>query len=237
LSKILPEDSFFDFKCPYCGEVNSFPASSAHTLQECASCTETIIVPEGNAEMGGRLPLPINTLRLLVRRFRPDDALPLLKMIEQDESSTLPVDETNVDQWIESQRTARFKRSESGVYLAIELSEGKELAGLVCPYIDDLSNNNAGFTLGIAPQRRRQGLGLEATRAVIDFLFDGLCSRRVAASCLSQNAAARRMLEKAGMRQEGEFVKSWHDGHEWVNLLWYAMMKEERTSRASSSCR
>jgi RimJ/RimL family protein N-acetyltransferase len=54
---------------------------------------------------------------------------------------------------------------------------------------------------------------------------------------LSQNAAARRMLEKAGMRQEGEFVKSWHDGHEWVNLLWYAMMKEERTSRASSSCR
>jgi ribosomal-protein-alanine N-acetyltransferase len=233
LSEILPEESFFDFKCPYCGGVNSFPASSAHTLQECASCSETIILPEGDAETGGRLPLPISTLRLLVRKFRPDDALPLLKLVEQDESCALPITETDVDQWIESQATARFTRSENGIYLAVELAEAQELVGYVLAYYSDGSHNTSGFALTITPPRRRQGLGLEATRAVMDFLFDGLCSRRVAVSSPSPNAAARRMLEKAGMRQEGELVKSLYDGHEWVNVSWYAILKEERAARLS----
>jgi len=57
-------------------------------------------------------------------------------------------------------------------------------------------------------------------------------ARRLAVSCSSQNAAARRILEKAGLRQEGEFVKSWFDGREWVNVLWYALLKEERDARA-----
>jgi ribosomal-protein-alanine N-acetyltransferase len=234
LSDILPEESFFDFDCPYCGGVNSFPATSIHTLQECASCSETIIVPEGGAETGGKLPLPMRTARLLLRRFNPDDAIPLLKMVGQDESCTLPITEMDVDQWIEGQRVARFTRSESGVYLAIELAEGRELAGFVLPYYADGFHSSAGFTLTISPPRRRQGLGLEAARAVIDFLFDGLCARRVAVSSPSPNAAARRMLEKAGMRQEGEFVKSWYDGHDWVNVSWYAMLKEERASSSSS---
>jgi aminoglycoside 6'-N-acetyltransferase len=233
LSEILPEDSFFDFKCPYCGEMNSFPAASAHTLQECALCTESVIVPESGVETGGRLPLPIRTARLLLRRFGPDDAEPLLKMVAQDESGALPITETNVDDWIEGQRAARFTRSESGVYLAIELAEGQELAGFVLPYYTDGFHKNAGFSVTITPPRRRQGLGLEATRAVMDFLFDGLCARRVAISCPSPNAAARGMLEKAGMRQEGESVKSWFNGLEWINLSWYAMLKEERPARGS----
>lgn len=110
--------------------------------------------------------------------------------------------------------------------------EGQELAGFVLLYYADGTHHNAGFTLTITPPRRRQGLGLEATRAVMDFVFDGLCARRVAVSCPSPNAAARGLLEKAGLRAEGEFVKSMFDGHEWVNVKWYALLKEERDARA-----
>jgi RimJ/RimL family protein N-acetyltransferase len=67
---------------------------------------------------------------------------------------------------------------------------------------------------------------------VIDFIFDGLCARRIEVSCLGPNAAARGMLEKAGLRKEGESVKSWFDGKAWVNLLRYALLKEERAARA-----
>src|SRR5580692_5412509 len=90
------DEAFFDFKCPYCGEVNSFPAASAHTLQECASCAESIIVPGDGVETGGKLPLPMRTPRLLLRRFSLDDSVELVKMVEQDESCLLPVTETNV---------------------------------------------------------------------------------------------------------------------------------------------
>ena len=231
MSEIPADESFFDFKCPYCGELNSFPAASVHTLQECASCSESLIVPEAGAGTGGKLPWPISAPRLVVRRFRPDDSVPLLQLVAQEDSSPLPVNETNVDQWIEGQRAARFTRSEYGVYLAVELLEGQELAGYVLLYYADGTHHNAGFNLTITPSRRRQGLGLETTRALMDFIFDGLCARRIAVSCPAPNAAARRMLEKAGMRQEGEFIKSFFDGHDWVNLAWYALLKEERPSR------
>jgi RimJ/RimL family protein N-acetyltransferase len=178
LSEILAEESFFDFKCPYCGDLNSFPAACVHTLQECASCLEPIIVPKAGVETGGKLPLPMNTTRLLVRIFRHDDARPLVEMVAKDESCTLPITETDVDQWIEQQRAARFTRSENGVYLAMELVESQELAGFMLPSYTDQGHNNAGFTLTITPARRRQGLGLEAARAAIDFCFDGLCARR-----------------------------------------------------------
>ena len=101
-------------------------------------------------------------------------------------------------------------------------------------YYTDGTHNNAGFNLTIIPSLRRQGLGLEAVRALMDFAFDGLCARRVAVSCSSENAAARGMLEKAGLRQEGEFVKAWLDGGQWVNLAWYALLAKERPSSQSS---
>jgi RimJ/RimL family protein N-acetyltransferase/predicted RNA-binding Zn-ribbon protein involved in translation (DUF1610 family) len=229
------EESFFDFNCPYCGDLNSFPGASAHTLQECASCGESIIVPEAGAELGGKLPLPFGTPRLLLRRFHPDDSAKLLKMVEQDESCTLPVTEANVEQFIEQQREARFTRGESGIYLAVELAEGHELAGFVLIYYTDGTHSGAGFNLTITPPHRRQGLGLEAARAALDFAFDGLCVRRVAVSCPSKDAAARGLLEKAPMRQEGEFVKSWFDGNEWANVTWYALLKEERSTSSFSS--
>ncbi|HEV7925416.1 MAG TPA: GNAT family protein, partial [Verrucomicrobiae bacterium] len=229
---IPSDDSFFDFKCPYCGAVNSFPTTSANTLQECASCMASVVVPSAGVEIGGKLPLPMSTPRLLLRRFRPDDSVKLVEMVAQDETSTLAVNETDVDQWIEQQRAARFTQSDAGIYLAIELVDGGELAGYVSLYYSDVSRTTAGFSLTITPARRRQGLGLEATGAVMDFAFDGLCARRLAVSSATTNTAASGMLAKAGLRKEGEFVKSWFDGKDWVNVSWYALLKEERAARA-----
>jgi RimJ/RimL family protein N-acetyltransferase len=229
MSEIPAEDSFFDFKCPYCGQVNSFPNDATHTLQECASCAESIVVPAPGVETGGKLPLPIRTPRLVLRRFHPEDSAKLLEIVAQDESGKLFVTEANVEQFIEQQREARFPRIESdiGVYLAVELAEGRELAGYGLVYYSGKDHNDAAFSVSISAPRRRQGLGLEATRALLDFAFHGLCVRRVAVSCPSKDAAARRMLEKAGLRQEGEFVKSWFNGEEWVNIASFALLKEE----------
>jgi RimJ/RimL family protein N-acetyltransferase len=193
---------------------------------------DSVIVPAPGAQTGGKLPLPFSTPRLSLRRFRPDDSGKLLELVAQDESCTLPVDETHVDQWIEQQRAVHFTRSDSGIYLAVELVEAQALAGYVLLYYSDVNHNTAGFTLTITPPRRRQGLGLEAARALIDFACDGLCARRLAVSCPSPNAAARGLLEKAGLRQEGEFVQSWFDGNVWLNVSWYALLKEERAPRA-----
>jgi RimJ/RimL family protein N-acetyltransferase len=221
------EEDFFDFKCPYCGDVNSFPGSCKGTLQECVMCGEAIVVPE-EGDAARKLPLPASTQRLIVRRFQADDAAAMVELVQRDETTTLAINETNVDQWIEQQRAGRFMRNQQGVCLAIELAEGGELAGYAWLYYMDAERHSAGFTLHITPPRRRQGLGLEAMRAVMGVAFDGLCAQRVAVSCPSQSEAARGLVEKAGLRKEGEFVKSWFDGTAWVNVTWYALLKEER---------
>jgi RimJ/RimL family protein N-acetyltransferase len=164
--------------------------------------------------------------------FLPDDSVKLLELDSQDQNSTLPINETNVDQWIEQQRAARFTRGESGETLAIELVEAKELAGYVWVHFSEPTHQTAGFALSITPSLRRQGLGLEAARTTLDFAFDGLCARRVSVSCPSADSAARKLLAKAGLRQEGELIKAWFDGEAWVNLSLYALLKEERPASA-----
>jgi RimJ/RimL family protein N-acetyltransferase len=49
---------------------------------------------------------------------------------------------------------------------------------------------------------------------------------------MAQTSAACGLLQKAGLRQEGEFVQSWFDGHAWVNVSWYALLNEEPASHA-----
>lgn len=222
------DESFFDFTCPYCGGLNSFPTSASHTLQECALCVESIIVPDVGAETGGKLPMPILAPRLLLRRFSPEDSAHLLKLLAEDDTFDLPITETDADQWIEVQRVARFTQTESGLFLAVELAERQEFAGYVSVHYESRERQCGRYYIWIAAARRRQGFGLECARAAMDFCFDGLCVRRIAVSCVSRDEAACRMVEKTGMRKEGESVKSWRDGADWVNLSSYAMLKEER---------
>ncbi|HEY3862999.1 MAG TPA: GNAT family protein [Verrucomicrobiae bacterium] len=230
LSENPPEDSFFDFACPYCGEVNSFPSAVARTLQECASCGEMIVVPEPGAETAGKVPLPMRTPRLIIRRFQSEDTNRLINLAREDDMGGLPVTEANVDEFIEVQRGAAFTRGEAGAFLAIEVAETHELAGYLLIYFTEPAHSNAGFKLAITPARRRQGFGFEAARAMIDFAFDGLCAHRVTVSCPSRDQAARALLEKLKLRLEGEFIKSWFDGNEWSDVRWYALLKEERSS-------
>ena len=63
--------------------------------------------------------------------------------------------------------------------------------------------------------------------ALLGFCFEGLKLHRVAGWCDSRNVAACRLLEKAGFRREGEFLKNrWVHG-EWTNSIWYALLEED----------
>ena len=67
----------------------------------------------------------------------------------------------------------------------------------------------------------------EALVALLTFCFDGLKLHRVSTWCDSRNTAACRLLEKAGLRREGEFRKdTWMDG-QWLDSVWFGLLDEE----------
>jgi len=82
-----PESDFLDFSCPSCRGPVSFPESEAGKLEQCPNCLESMFVPEGSGRPAERIPFPIETERLVLRRFQSLDAKDLAELMSN--SSTL----------------------------------------------------------------------------------------------------------------------------------------------------
>jgi RimJ/RimL family protein N-acetyltransferase len=228
------DEPFVDSKCPYCSQLLSFPRAFIGSLQECPNCPELVIVPEEGVELGGKLPIPIQTTRLLLRRFREADAEDFAELMPNEASIQYtrnePVDVEQAQDWLEREKGILITHLGGSLSLAVELAGKPRVIGFVRIYFTDEARKQIGFTVLIGPAERRQGFGTEAAFAVMAFAFDGLKLHRVVGSCDSRNVAARGMLEKIGMRREGEGVESHSQKGEWVNETWYALLQREHAA-------
>jgi len=228
---MITEESFVDFKCPYCGEPVSFPGESAGFAQACPNCTESLIVPDDGSEVGHQIPLPISTARLLLRRFAGGDWKDLLELMADEEffryQDGAPLDEDGVLHWLESDPHVKLTTPDQPFYLGIQVQDSGKLIGYLSLHFTDAQRLQVVFNIGLNRNFQRQGFALEAVEALLGFCFEGLKLHRVACWCDSRNAAACRLLDKVGLRREGEFVKNrWVHG-EWTNSIWFAALREE----------
>ncbi|HEU4410277.1 MAG TPA: GNAT family protein [Polyangiaceae bacterium] len=83
--------------------------------------------------------------------------------------------------------------------------------------------------LGYWLDARRQGQGLmsEAVARVVRFAFDELGLHRVQAAVLPENAASRRVLAKAGFREEGLARRYLQIAGQWQDHLLFARTNDE----------
>ena len=228
---MITEESFIDFKCPHCGEPVSFPQDSAGFAQACPNCTESLIVPDDGSELGWEIPLPITTARLVIRRLAARDWQDLLELMSDEEffryQDGVPLDEDGVLRWLESDAHVKLTTPDQTLYLAIEVQDGSKLIGYMSLSFTDPQRLQVTFSISLNRKFQRQGFAREALVALLTFCFEGLKLHRIAGWCDSRNTAAARLLEKAGLRREGEFIKSrWLHG-EWANSLWYAILRDE----------
>ena len=228
---MITEESFIDFKCPYCEETVSFPKESAGFVQACPTCTESLIVPGDGSEVGQPIPLPIKTPRLTLRRLAGGDWKDLLELMADEEffryQEGVPLEEDGVLRWLESDAHVKFTTPDQPICLGIELQDGGKLIGYLTLTFTDSQRLQVTFSIGLNRAFQRQGYATEAVEALLDFCFEGLRLHRVAGWCDSRNDAACRLLAKVGLRREGEFRKNrWLHG-EWTTSIWYAALEEE----------
>ena len=238
---MINEDSFLDFNCPYCGDTISFPQTAAGFPQECPNCLESVIVPEAGSEVGRKLPLPITTARLRLRRFAVGDWKDLLELLSDEEKFSyvdgLPgPGEEEVLRWLEADNHVRLTTPSQMFRLAIELQEGGKLIGFLGLWFTDVQRLQATFNISLHQDYQRKGFAREAADALLGFCFEGIKVHRVAARCDSRSAAACKLCEKLGLRREGEFVKDQPllDGG-WSNSIWYAALEGEYRKPASGA--
>ncbi len=109
------EPDFVDFACPYCGNPVSFPPAEAGSLKQCPTCLEAMIVPERSGVPAVRIPHPISTERLSLRRFQTLDADDLSGLMSNEdilrylEWTAMTLEQT--EEWIAAQRNNQFPQA------------------------------------------------------------------------------------------------------------------------------
>jgi RimJ/RimL family protein N-acetyltransferase len=218
-SEMTGEEDFLDFKCPYCGALNSFSTSAANLARECLNCLETFLVPATDGGEARKLPLPIETSKLRLRRFEPTDWKDLLEF-EFD-------DEDDATGWLLRISQARLTEVGQPFYLAIEARDAGKVIGSFSLMFTDVALNQMEFSLTAGQADSLPGWELEALDAALDFCFQELRLHRVCAQYKSDYSEGRQLFKDAGMRQEAEFVKNHLVDGEWLTTLWFAILEEE----------
>jgi aminoglycoside 6'-N-acetyltransferase len=81
--------------------------------------------------------------------------------------------------------------------------------------------------IGLVPEHRGKGYGVEAQQLLADYLFAVYPIMRVEAATDSTNSAEQRALEKAGFTREGVLRKAqWRNGG-WHDLVVYSKLRGE----------
>jgi ribosomal-protein-alanine N-acetyltransferase len=224
------EEEFFDFKCPCCGRKVSFPVSARGSMQECVDCSEPIIVPETGGE-GRRIPLPIVTPNLILRKFRGADWKDLVELFsaaEVFEGAPLSLDgEEQVVLWLEQDSAVKPTTPGVPFTLAVEAEESGKVIGFVSLTFSDAERLQVILYVGLNQEFGHRGFGSEAARGALEFCFNGIGLHRAQGFCDSTNIAACHLFEKAGMRREGEFISDHRHGEQWSNTAAYAILRDE----------
>ncbi|ALD12117.1 GNAT family N-acetyltransferase [Clavibacter capsici] len=182
-----------------------------------------------------RVPWPVRTERLLIRRMAATDAPAMWAYRRLDEVTrwvtSRPVDEAA---WIEG--SAAMLRDQ----LVLEL-DGRVVGDLMVRVEDAWGQREVahlavgtqaelGWTLD--PSVGGRGLATEAVREALRIAFQGLGVRRVVASAFADNAPSLRLAERVGMRRESYAVAdSLHRDLGWIDGVGYALLAEEWAAR------
>jgi RimJ/RimL family protein N-acetyltransferase len=225
------EENFIDCKCPYCGDTVSFREDSAGGVEECSSCMENLVVPDDGNEIAGRIPLPVTTPGLILRRLAPTDWEDFTEFLSDEELFQYvqdgPVGEKEIMEWLKADGRVKLTTPETTFCLAIELRSIGKVIGNIYLHSTDAFRSQTNVRIYASRKFQRQGIATEALKAILGFCFDGIRLHRVSAWCDSRNIAACRLAEKAGMRREGELIKERFVNGEWINTVLYALLNEE----------
>lgn len=169
----------------------------------------------------------IETNRLILRRFRQEDAADLFEYLHHPVASCFL--SISLNDMSEAENEARA-RSTNDEYIAVCLKESNKLVGDLFA-IKEQDTFSIGWNLN--PRFGGVGYAYEAAKALLEHLFTERAARRLYAYVEDTNLPSQRLCEKLGMRLEGVFkeyisFKNDCDGTPlYENTMQYAILRKE----------
>ncbi len=169
------------------------------------------------------------TERLGLRRFEVSDGEDFAEILTDEETSYFePYDTFTYENAIkEAEKLAGDER-----FFAVIIKETGKLVGKI--YFEDKKFFGT-WEIGYSFNRKYWGNGyaLEAVKGVINYAFSEMNVRRIYAEADVLNTRSIKLLERAGLRREGVFIKSAYFKKDnngepiWGDFASYAILKDE----------
>jgi RimJ/RimL family protein N-acetyltransferase len=157
------------------------------------------------ADYSRRVPVRIETDRLVIRTIEPRDAEPWLAMVTDPRVRRYlppfpPPTADVVDGMIERRQAMEQERGYA--MWAVESKESGTLVGQCGMYPAEHRGPEVELAYHFEPAAWNRGYATEAARGVLEYAFAALGMKRVIAFVMPANVASCRVVEKAGMRFE-----------------------------------
>jgi RimJ/RimL family protein N-acetyltransferase len=178
----------------------------------------------------------LNTPRLTIRRFRPEDAGDLYDYLSDPQVYRFepgdPIDRAQA-------RQRAVEMATSPDFWAVELRDaGKVIGQLYFKQIEPAEHLTCELGFILNPVYHRQGYGTEAAGALVQRALAAGGVHRIVAHCNPENTASWKLLEKIGLRREGMlrqnvfFRRNAAGDPLWTDTYVYARLAgEQETSR------
>jgi ribosomal-protein-alanine N-acetyltransferase len=172
----------------------------------------------------------LNTTRLILRPFSLEDGSRVMALAGEREiamnTGTIPhpYEEGMAEEWI-STHLELFEKGEAAIF-AICLRETEELIGAIGIEVNrDHDCGELGYWIG--KPYWNQGYCTEAASAAVEYGFNALDLNRIGAIHFMRNPASGRVMQKIGMRFEGERRQAMKRWGEYVDIACYGLLRAE----------
>ena len=171
----------------------------------------------------------METERLLMRRFKPDDGKDLFEYLSDEKVVEFePYLTFNCKEEVAKEAE---RRSHNDSWWAVCLKGCEKLIGNVCLFKQEFDTWELGYVFNA--NYWGKGYATEAVRTVIDNAFKNHNVRRIIAMCDPLNERSWKLLDRLGMRREGHlrqniyFRKDEFDNPIWKDTYEYAILFDE----------
>lgn len=127
--------------------------------------------------------------------------------------------------------TASRAEQDDRLDLAVVDPETDEWLGEVVILDWDEPNRSCGFRIALSPSARDRGIGTEATRLIVDYVFEHLPINRISLEVYDFNARGIAVYEKVGFMPEGRLREALLWDGEFHDAIGMSMLRSDWEAR------
>ena len=180
----------------------------------------------------------IETNRLILRRFERNDAQSVFENWLSDERVTdnrINAAHKQISETVE--RVIKIVNDYHRIdfcYWAIEMKSSGDLIGEIDLYNFDFATENCEVSYSLGYKWWNKGYGTEALKAIVDFAFIQMNVHKISAAHNIDNPASGRIMQKAGMEQEG-LIKHMirNSKNQYKDCAVYGILQEDYLKKCS----